>query len=851
MSEPVTWGSGTSAVVFNAAQIPTSLTQQQLPILDNERQGRTGVIPLLIDDLTGGFKATDEIVSWLDSRNTYWKNEGLITHIPGVLCLPYANTTDASLISTDASGFRAANKRMHAAMFNGIWVGAVDSHLILSTSVSDETLKIPATSDAVSDKVTAVGVIVANSTRYFAIAGSTTDDIKGTADPTQDTVSWTEIVTLSDTPYINAIQYMPTLGPGVNVVIGRPSTAKGAGHFFFKASDSLPATLTEVVLSETASIEGDLATTTVSEKDFTYVTATPGTAEDVWTTPGNALASDNSYANWTVTMTAALDYSDPLIFHAPDLSAVPLAAKIVAIQVDVEAHEENSADNVFWAIVRLLIKGTAVGINHSDSTELTTSDGTYKSFGDTTSDAWQADLTGDDVQYLSFSMQLVCTGTSGTAVTDVDHARVSVVYRMPGETVQVALGGFSIGPPPTRPERIVCVEPVSDDLTGVTEDRRLVFYDYAWDPAGDRVLLSDVTYPAVGLPYVGVAAHFQGGVAVACGSNSTVWDIVKFVSATGDVVDLDFPATHAGNTLTITQMHAQGAYLMVDTAYTSGAEAQRWVYYDGKWHASFVLQSKGNSIATEPILWAETTVNSRVNYGYRFFPVSTTALAGAEEFVQPDLSKVPWLAHSSEVRQNGPLYVQLNEMDGGPAEANKSILAVTPQTRRIDDDTSYGSVKVDIDTGGDRSISAAEVSKTFNTAADPFSDDNVFSSGDPAVSYDSLIVRLTLDHEASSAETPNGIPILLTLAQQWPHLETMTFMLTPEQPSDLINIRNQLVSLSNTKSVQRLLAGGLDIPATLEDFEISYRATLGVTPPTANDIESALVTFRRVPGSVS
>jgi hypothetical protein len=243
-----------------------------------------------------------------------------------------------------------------------------------------------------------------------------------------------------------------------------------------------------------------------------------------------------------------------------------------------------------------------------------------------------------------------------------------------------------------------------------------------------------------------------------------------------------------------------------------------------------------------------------LNYAYRFFPVSTTNLAGAREFVAPDLFSDPFLTNTSVVRQDGPLYVQLVELDVGPEEANKSILTLNSQSRRIDDNTSFGSLRVLIDTGGDRSFTSSEVDVTWDAAAECFTDraTNV-SATSPGVPYDSMIIRLILNHQTGSAETPNGLPLLVTTSQQFPHLESVTFIIatderSAEQNGDLLHLKDRFITKANTNPVQWLLGGGLKKPAMFIDMPIQYEATVGVEAPLPPQIKGAAIAFRATPG---
>ena len=416
----------------------------------------------------------------------------------------------------------------------------------------------------------------------------------------------------------------------------------------------------------------------------------------------------------------------------------------------------------------------------------------------------------------------------------------------------VPTGGFSLGKDPAVANSLVVIAPQRDENTTILVPRVAWRYTFSFDPDRNGAIYTRTKFNT-NLPYVGGGQYFQGGVAFYGGSNHTIWNQVKHVGSDGISRDLGFPTTHGANPLTITAMFSQGSFLIVDTAETDGSEAQRFVYFNGKWYAGWVLQSKSNAIATEPILWAESTGGLQQNVQYRFFPVSTTNLAAAREFVPADLTDDPHRTNTSQVKQNGALYTQFVELDVGPEEANKAILALNMQSRRVDDNTSYGSVRVRVDTGGDTAVASAEVDETFDAAAEILTDRNLSTTavGDPGVTYRTQIVRLTLGHAAGSAFTPNGLPVLELLAMQWPHYETFAVVLDPEKqtissPSALIT---RLKAESDSKVSQRFQGGGYDCPAVWEKADFQYTwFGLGRMQPGWKGVKKAVLTFRRVPG---
>ena len=855
-SKPATLQWGTLG--FQGWTFPISLTSQIVPGLrvgpEVTREGREGIVSFRVDDLSGGMLNTASIMSWARDKNRVYFNEGLYHHIPGILTLPYKLTSQATLKALDVSGYRAANLRVHAITSSlgatgQRWYAFIGPNLYLATSLTDPTLIVPVTADNITENVTAVARLQLNSVNYLSYAAGTTDDLQGTADPTADSITWVKLVTLTGTPYINAMAAFPHLGPGVCIFIGNP--AGTAGVYYGKFTDAVPLTLKPVVLRETKDTEGSLATTTTSAEaaGFGAQDFETGVGDMRWTNPENVAGSDDARAVWN--MAAITDVSNYLIASGFDFTAVPIGALVTGISVGVECSNSSAAPGKYLGVVELLVNGAKVGLNRGNDTLMDQSTDATITYGGST-DRWGTQLTGADIQQLGVRLQAFVEA-AGSAATDarVDNVTVTVTYRMPGVSPTPASGGYTCGVLPSNPSRLPVIEPERDDLTAITVPRRLKFYDFSWDTAGDRPLV-DVSFPHTGLVYAGVMKPFQGGLAVAGGSNSTVWNIIKLIDANDQTRDLGFPAAHGANALTITGLESQGNVLLIDTAYTDGSEAQRWLYYNGRLYASFVQQDKSSAISTEPILWAESSLNTQQNFAYRFYPVSTTHIAGAREFVPPDLFSDPRLTNTSQVKQDGPLYAQLVELDVGPEEADKAIMALQMQSRQIDNNTAYGSARILIDTGGDRAISAAEVDETFNAASEILVDRNIVTTNDPGIAFKSQIIRIILDHEAASAETPNGLPFLELMTMQWPFLERFAIDLaTYGQVLDPLSIFKACQTLKASKVAQRFRGGGYDCPAVLDDVQFAWAPTIGVQPPSWADVKGARMIFRRVIGSTA
>ena len=841
-NEPVLqqWG----GIGFNGFRVAPELMNQAVPRfqtgLEVSRDGRAVVTPMVFDDFSGGFLATSSIRPWDRDKNKFWFNTGVETHIPGIAFMAPVLTTDTSLIASDHSGVRAGNRRVHSAMFNRRWFGAVGPNIIKDTSTSDATLTVPATADAVTDDVMSMWVGEFNSIKYLVIGtDGVTDDIRGTVDPTADTITWVELVTqanANDAIYAGA--YMETLGTGWNVMIGKNNDVNGI--WAVKGTAAVPVTEpTPVVFADTSNIEGNLSATTNSEVSAT-LSDDGSVGTELWNT---SVSADTTYGyKWAY-------------WDSADFSTIPRSAIIVGLQPDI-TYEESSGNSSITAWADVVVGGSKVGAGIDG---FTSSGDTTRSSGGS-SDTLGTDLTGDNLRSLGLRIEGRINYGSSSSRWNVTAADIAVTWKMPGTQASLPEGGFTSGAMKSNPTRLPYVAPQSTDKTALTVTRELYFCDFAYDPAGDRPLVS-ISKPHTGLVYAGTTADFQGGLAVAGGSDESVWDFVKLIDASNRTLDLGFPGVHGTKKLTITQMHSQGNILFVDTACADGSDAQLWMYFNGKWSVAGVQQDMSSAISAEPLLWAETTIGTQNSQGYRLFPVSTTSLAAARQVIRNNMFLDPWLddaiTRHNDTLQN--IYLQTVELAAGPPEANTSIATIQFQSRKMDDNTSYGSAGVSVETGGDTSMASPAIAGAgvndlgkFNDAAEAFVDRNIVTAKDPGVAYDTMIVRFAPGHQAGTTETPSIIPVVFNLVHSWPHLQEYVFVLDPaEQRENLLALRDRMITKSNTKNMQRLLGSGIDEPTVLKNFQIQYKATSGRELPTDHEIESATVTFQRTPGSTT
>jgi hypothetical protein len=262
---------------------------------------------------------------------------------------------------------------------------------------------------------------------------------------------------------------------------------------------------------------------------------------------------------------------------------------------------------------------------------------------------------------------------------------------------------------------------------------------------------------------------------------------------------------------------------------------------------------------------AEKTEGLTQSQIYILFPVSTTAIGYSRTFSPQDWFADPFLLYTTQVRADGPLACELIELDVGPPEANKTLVSMQSQSRRISlTSGSYGTVEVKVNVAGDHSFAATAADITFGSGASnttaAFTDATIASSLDPGVAFRTMIYRVILNNAGSgTTKSPQALPIVSSTVMQWPHLELVPVELDIQRlgPIDIITLEERLVSLQNTKSVQRLFgagisAGGSGIPAAFVDIDLKYRPPQhGNQRPTQREIEHCIVFFSRTLGAVA
>lgn len=830
---------------------------------EGQRADQQGSIKFKIGDFSGGlFKRVGD---WTRDGNRYAYNEGLMTHIPGGLYLPYVLTTQTSITSdVDISGYRAANLRVRA-VNTALGTTALRYYLAFGTklyydtSASDPTILLAHT---LTDNITAMAVSKQNNVTYLILGtDGSTNDVSGIADPADAPTSLTTLIAYTaGTDWTGAIGSFATVGDGFTLYYMKYNGTTGLWYVPFDGA--VPFTPLAVVNSPTR-IVANASNTSVTTAAHTAgsVFTTDGTTglDQTWSTGPTATnlgTSDDSRAVFFMTNVAT---SVPVVYLTGFGFNIPTGSSIQGIVVSAECSIDNvtsfdadfaDAGAALGGGAELMLAGVPNTVyRKTNGTNFTASD-VALTFGGS-ADKWIPALTVDDVNDEGFGVKLLMAVNSSTANdrnARIDHVTITITYIPPGAQVTLPIGGWSPGPLPSNPTRWPLVLPTVDEEATVLTPRELWYMDVSHAVDGDWPVatLSKVN---TGLSHVEAAVPHLGGLAVAGDTSSGIGKQVKLIDSSGNVRDLGFLSQDGyPSAVGVVNLFSAGRVLIAEVALESAADTQWWYYFDGTWHSSTPLQSKSAAIAALPLAWAETAININQQYRYRIFPNSTDT-AVAREFQPRNIFEDPLVNNTAIVKQNGPLFLRTPELNvAGPEEANKAIVRMDYLGRLVDDDTSYGSTRVELDTGGDTTVASAEVDNTFNTAFESY---NVPSSG---VAFRTIIAKVTLDNQATSTETPNGVPLLFTCAVEWPHLSVWDVFLDVDELmgryDHITNFYDELVALANTKVTQRFRWGTVDVPAVFSgmDFQV-FPVPLGSG---AVELQGKpFVTFRQTLGTVS
>ena len=862
-----TWG---STISFRGSRVPTSTMEQGLPRIgtgqDIERSSQVGQTKMRHSDYSDGLTTLTGVQPWAQTLRQYSENQGIQTRLPGLAILPYALTTQAALAAVDISASVAANIRVHSIASSLGATGlrtyfVVDKRLYRDTSLTDPALVAVET---MTDTITAIDEVVFNNIAYLAIAGENTDNIKGTTDPTASPPTWVELVSLSAGDRIDAMRYMPAMGPGVGIAIGKVGGTTGVWYWY--GTDTVPATLRPVVVAGTKdepNLTGTLLNTGVK-----YPISATQQGGTLWTDLVNILTDNGLNTTNAAAGTSTKAYTYNFALNIPE------NADLSGIVVEIEKFESNADDNIVDNTVRLysgLTQATGVGTLTEDSnfgidkadatTEWVVTTPTIVTYG-ASNNLWGASLTPLIVNNPGFGVAFASSGPGATPLASVDFIRMTGYYRMPGTTIAFPLGGYTCQESLAFPHRIAYVTPKRNDTTAITVPRKLWFLDMDWDTTGNRPVMT-VTAPGTNMPNIHSIVPYQGGYAVAGGPASGPARYVRYLDANNQVKNFDIPKKNGATEFRVNSMFAQGSWLICDMISTALTDRQWWYFNNGKWYADTLLQSKTTSaasIALQPIPFAEQTLGLHQNQIYTLFP-KTTNTAVTRQFLPGDLGADPRLIDTAEVKsmaftatvEDTGLYLVGVEKDWGPEEANKTIVTFDMQTRDI---SATSTVKYELSLDGGTTFNAS-LTKEFTSALQHF---DVLSSG---VAFETVKERLTLKHTAANAATPNGTGVLVTSIQQWPSQDTIEFEVDPDSAEpDIHTLRSAVYSLQDTKNVQPLVYADLNIPCVFEGAFFTSKVAPRGQPPVMEHFRdydkkgvpqdmSLRLRFRKVPGTAA
>ena len=847
-------------VEFGNIEIPANLIVQKLQVQnapairqgpEGQRSDQQGMVKMKFSDFTGGlFKRVGD---WTRDGNRYQYNEGLMTHIPGGLYLPYVLTTQTSVTAVDISGYRALNKRVHSINSSigaaGLrFYAGIGTATYSDTSLTDPTLD---THVGFTNNITSMAELVKNNTPYLcAGTDGDTDDVVGWADPVGASGVVVKIITLSSGDAVYGMATLPQFGK--NVYYGKIGGVTGL--FFDNYTDAIGTAPRQVVSAIGANTPNpNNAAESVTEAP-TVVSIDSSAGFDTWTNPDNIKTSNDAYA--AAVANAGTGDSYYLVAQSFGFN-IPTGAIIQGIVVSIEGKGTGGSGTFPKPYAKLWLGAAAIGDQKTGSV-FTGSDTTQTLGGANDNWGYRTGFEASDINDPSFGVRIHVDDFSGGVPGDanIDYVTIQVYYLPPGlggvggsggssGGLGLPLGGYSVGLLPSNKDRWVLVCPVADDATSTSKPRQLVFVNFAYEENGDR-LTAEISYPHTGLHYVESACFFAGGIAVAGDRSSTVGKTVKILDSNNIVRDLGYLGQDGYETAVgVSSMFGAGRVLIVDSSNEDGTDSQWWYYFDGTWHASTPLQTKSSTIGGIPLGWAESVTNVEQQYRYRIFPRSA-AIACAREFQPRNLFEDPIINNTTIVKQDD-LYLTTPEMNlGGPEEAQKSLVGLDYLGRLLSPITStYGTLDIAITTHKADTVSVP-LEHTFDTD---------FEAVDLiGRAFTTASVKFTLTHTASSTKTGNGVPILLTMSVTWPPLYTYEVYFDWDElngrHSHITNFLAAIDTLIATRPVQALTWGAVDVLAVYDGMDARILPSPFGSPSYELTGKPFLI-FRQVRGSAS
>ena len=865
--------SGSTSIPIEGKVLPVRFRPQTVQAIrtgpEVQREARTGINPFAYNDMSGGLMTTSQTQDWQRDKNRIYKSDGGRFAFPSVGALPFKTTLQTALAAVDISGYRAANKRVHAvqsnlgAAYNVIYY-LLGPNLYKPTSSSNPALIPPATADNISDGVlSAVETTLAGTRGLLISTDGTTSDTRITADPTADSISWTEAITHAAGEGAWAMWDFPHLRHLVLAGLFNGDTT--ARMYYIPYDATLPATPNFCPAEESKDVPNpNNATVTLGPNNPTIFaqmrngshtqTGSAVIVSDItadWATPASAASSNNSYATHTpIESSAAVVYLSPKFILSGYGFTPADAAVVVGSTFSPEVKESNADDNQFWANSELdggsgiggltVVKdGAPTSYVYTPSTsEIPTTD-TTQAVGSST--LTLAPLTGADVKNSGFgvALQFINDSASTTPVGSVDACPITLYVKPPGFPVYVNKGGYGKGrTDPTNANRFHYCQPNRDEATTVLLNRELWAYVAAYDPDGARIGLTQGRVNAQ-LPHVEDWDYYLGGIAAAGGNVPGGARQLKLIGSDGVARNLPFDGIHGSTAVRIMAVKAHGVALYMWVANADGTDLQKWMYYDGKMYPEGVLWSKPNSgaLANLPLAFAEHPLDTYQNQIRAFVPFSTNTGVGRQFYPDDPLSN-PMVVHSAEVKADGPLTTQGVRLNVMPEESLKTLLMMQYQNTEL---SSTNTVTYSVNTDGDYAFASNEVSRLFDDASAgtaTYTDYNIVSSNDPGVAFKTMMVKFALTHSAGGAGTPNAFPMLFFIsAQHKALLQYRVYLDEAGQRLAPIQMLNQIQTAQNSKQAFRLFGGGFDDVVQVEDFNFIFKRTvIGKSSPTWADV---------------
>jgi hypothetical protein len=232
MSEIARYGSVVLYVLNYVEQTFDQEMQRLTQSPDGQRDGQRGFVKAVWSTFhSGGLRPKLQgIASWQRDLDKYYSNQGLWTHVPLVVCLPYLLQVQTQVTGgADISGFRSASLRASpvvSTLGSGSgqrWYCALGRLFYRNVSTGDHSLQVATTSGLPAADMRCAAEIVENGARKLAIGFRLTGNGSGiyaTTDPTAATVAFSALTNAGQVERFYGIASLQFLGTGYTVAYG-------------------------------------------------------------------------------------------------------------------------------------------------------------------------------------------------------------------------------------------------------------------------------------------------------------------------------------------------------------------------------------------------------------------------------------------------------------------------------------------------------------------------------------------------------------------------------------------------------------------------------------------------------